>query len=94
MISTVDFARSVAVRHQRVPQIAVDHLWLFGEFDYESLVRLEFAPKELPKALNVTMSAILNKQFKSLGFKFVTVDLEGYRSGSLNEVLPLHPSQD
>ena len=61
---------------------------------HESLVRLEFAPKELPKALNVTMSAILNKQFKSLGFKFVTVDLEGYRSGSLNEVLPLHPSQD
>ena len=61
---------------------------------HESLVRLEFSPKELPKALNVTMSAILNKRFKSLGFKFVTVDLEGYRSGSLNEVLPLHPSQD
>ena len=61
---------------------------------HESLVRLEFSPKELPKALNVMMSAILNKRFKSLGFKFVTVDLEGYRSGSLNEVLPLHPSQD
>ena len=61
---------------------------------HESLVRLEFSPKELPKALNVTMSAILNKRFKSLGFKFVTADLEGYRSGSLNEVLPLHPSQD
>ena len=61
---------------------------------HESLVRLEFSPKELPKALNVTMSAILNKLFKSLGFKVVPVDLEGYRSGSLNEVLPLHPSQD
>ena len=61
---------------------------------HESLVRLEFSPNELPKALNMTMGAILTKRFKSLGFKFVTIDLEGYRSGSLNEVLPLHPSQD
>ena len=34
------------------------------------------------------MAAILLKEFKGLGFKFVTVDLEGYRSGALNEVLP------
>ncbi len=55
---------------------------------HESLVRLEFSPEELPKALNLTMAAILLKEFKALGFKFVTVDLEGYRSGALNEVLP------
>ncbi len=55
---------------------------------HESLVRLEFSPEELPKALNLTMAAILLKEFKALGFKYVTVDLEGYRSGSLNEVLP------
>ena len=55
---------------------------------HESLVRLEFSPEELPKALNLTMAAILLKEFKGLGFKFVTVDLEGYRSGALNEVLP------
>lgn len=55
---------------------------------HESLVRLEFSPDELPMALNLTMAAILLKEFKGLGFKYVTVDLEGYRSGSLNEVLP------
>jgi uncharacterized protein len=53
------------------------------------LVRLEFDSAELPKALNMTMSNILLKRFKALGFKYVTIDLEGYRSGSLNEVLPI-----
>ena len=57
---------------------------------HEELVRLEFSPEELPKALNVTMAAILVTRFKALGFKYVTIDLEGYRSGSLNEVLPIH----
>ena len=57
---------------------------------HEELVRLEFSPEELPKALNMTMAAILVTRFKALGFKYVTIDLEGYRSGSLNEVLPIH----
>jgi uncharacterized protein len=57
---------------------------------HEELVRLEFSPEELPKALNVTMAAILVKEFKAIGFKYVTIDLEGYRSGALNEVLPLY----
>jgi pyridinium-3,5-biscarboxylic acid mononucleotide sulfurtransferase len=60
---------------------------------HEELVRLEFSPEELPKALNLTMVDILRKKFKELGFKYVTVDLEGYRSGSLNEVLPLYKKQ-
>jgi uncharacterized protein len=57
---------------------------------HDQLVRLEFSPQELPKALNATMAAILLTKFKSLGFKYVTIDLEGYRSGSLNEVLPIY----
>jgi uncharacterized protein len=36
------------------------------------------------------MAAILLNKFKALGFKYVTIDLEGYRTGSLNEVLPMH----
>jgi uncharacterized protein len=57
---------------------------------HEELVRLEFSQEELPKALNSTMAGILAARFKALGFKYVTIDLEGYRSGSLNEVLPIH----
>lgn len=53
------------------------------------IVRLEFAKEELPHALNVEMAAKLTEIFKPLGFKYVTMDLEGYRQGSLNEVLNL-----
>lgn len=53
------------------------------------LVRIEIAPEELPRALNLEMTRKLIAIFKNLGFKYVTLDLEGYRQGSLNEVLTL-----
>jgi len=62
---------------------------IFRVRHHGDMVRLEIAPRELPKALNLTMAEILVKEFKTLGFKYVTLDLEGYRSGALNEVLPL-----
>ena len=52
------------------------------------LVRIEFGPDELPRALSLEMAEKLTKIFKDLGFKYITLDLEGYRQGSLNEVLP------
>ena len=53
------------------------------------LVRLEIAPSELPKALSPEMARQFTAIFKALGFKYVTLDLEGYRQGALNEVLNL-----
>jgi uncharacterized protein len=53
------------------------------------LVRLEIAPDELSKALTAEMAGRFTAIFKALGFKYVTLDLEGYRQGSLNEVLNL-----
>lgn len=51
------------------------------------VVRIEIAPDELPRALNVEMAQRIAAAFKQLGFKFVTLDLEGYRTGALNESL-------
>jgi pyridinium-3,5-biscarboxylic acid mononucleotide sulfurtransferase len=53
------------------------------------VVRIEIAPEELEKALNAEMARRFTTIFKALGFKYVTLDLEGYRQGSLNEVLPV-----
>ena len=53
------------------------------------LVRIEIAPDELHKALSVEMARQFVEVFKQLGFRYVTLDLEGYRQGSLNEVLNL-----
>jgi uncharacterized protein len=51
------------------------------------VVRIEIAPEELPRALTMTMAQQIAAAFKQLGFKYVTLDLEGYRTGALNEVL-------
>ena len=51
------------------------------------MVRLEIALDELPRALDAAMAAELTRIFKALGFRFVTLDLEGFRSGSMNSLL-------
>jgi uncharacterized protein len=51
------------------------------------VVRIEIAPEELEKAMTLEMSRAFTSIFKKLGFHYVTLDLEGYRQGSLNAVL-------
>ena len=53
------------------------------------IVRLEIAREELPRALNSEMAIEFTRIFKALGFSYVTLDLEGFRSGSMNVVLPI-----
>jgi pyridinium-3,5-biscarboxylic acid mononucleotide sulfurtransferase len=57
------------------------------------IVRVEIARDELAKAMTVEMAAEFTRIFKALGFKFVTLDLEGFRSGSMNSVLPIETLQ-
>jgi uncharacterized protein len=51
---------------------------------HDQLVRLELALEELPRALTPEMARKFVEVFKALGFAYVTLDLEGYRQGSLN----------
>src|SRR5258706_10489039 len=52
------------------------------------MVPIEIARDELEQALDPAMAAEFTRIFKALGFKFVTLDLEGFRSGSMNALLP------
>ena len=51
------------------------------------IVRIEIAREELERALTPEMAAEFTRIFKALGFKFITLDLEGFRSGSMNTLL-------
>ena len=51
------------------------------------LVRIEIAPEELSRALDPGVAREFTAIFKPLGFHYVTLDLEGYRQGALNEAL-------
>lgn len=53
------------------------------------IVRIEIAPAELPRAMTPEMSQEFVRIFKALGFEYVTLDLQGFRSGSMNAVLPV-----
>jgi uncharacterized protein len=52
------------------------------------IVRIEIGREELDRALTPAMAAQFTAIFKALGFQFVTLDLEGFRSGSMNSLLP------
>jgi pyridinium-3,5-biscarboxylic acid mononucleotide sulfurtransferase len=63
----------------------------FREFrvrHHDQIVRLEIAPAEMDRALQREMIDELARRFRALGFKYVTLDLHGYRSGAMNEILP------
>jgi len=62
----------------------------FREFrvrHHDQLVRLEIATSEMDQILRKEVFQELATRFRELGFKYVTLDLEGFRSGSMNEVL-------
>ncbi|MBV8050255.1 MAG: hypothetical protein JOZ80_03655 [Acidobacteriaceae bacterium] len=51
-------------------------------------MRIEIARQDLGRAFTSEMAARLVPIFKRLGFKYVTLDCEGYRAGSMNLILP------
>lgn len=63
----------------------------FREFrvrHHGELARIEVARNELPRALTVEMFDALSSAVREAGFKYVTIDTAGFRSGSLNALLP------
>jgi uncharacterized protein len=50
------------------------------------LVRLEISPAEMEKVLHKELTDLIAEKFRKLGFRYVTLDLHGYRSGAMNEV--------
>ncbi|HZI62554.1 MAG TPA: ATP-dependent sacrificial sulfur transferase LarE [Pyrinomonadaceae bacterium] len=64
----------------------------FREFrvrHHDTLVRLEISPAEMDRVLQKDVIDQLAARFRELGFKYVTLDLHGFRSGSMNEALPI-----
>ena len=54
---------------------------------HDTIARIEVLPEDIPTLLQNDRRIELVKKFKEIGYKYVTIDMEGYRSGSMNEVL-------
>jgi uncharacterized protein len=59
---------------------------------HEDLARIELGRDEMARALEPELSAAIVRAVKAAGYRYVTIDLQGYRLGSLNEGLPLIPA--
>jgi uncharacterized protein len=91
--SRIEYGRPVTREALSVIEQGEDALRALGFRQYRvrhhgEIVRIEIAREELSRALAPAMAAEFTRIFKALGFKFVTLDLEGFRSGSLNTLLP------
>jgi uncharacterized protein len=58
---------------------------------HDELARVEIARDEMPRALEPEVGAAIVRELKAVGYRYVTLDLQGYRTGSLNEGLRLTP---
>jgi uncharacterized protein len=90
--SRVEYGRAVTPEVLSVIERGEDALRALGFRQFRvrhhgEIVRVEIAREELPRALTAEMAREFTRVFKELGFKFVTLDLEGFRSGSMNQLL-------
>jgi len=87
-------AYGLEVTEQRLKQVDEAENFLrslgFVEFrvrHHDTVARIEVNPSDIPKIIKEPTRLQIVRKLKELGFKFVTIDLQGFRSGSLNEPL-------
>ena len=95
LASRVAYGESITVEKLRMIEQA--ETWLAGRgfFDVRvrlhpgMLARIEVSSDDLPRIVLPSMLSELNLDFRQLGFQFVTIDIGGRQSGSLNRLLPV-----
>ncbi len=90
--SRIEYGRPVTAAALSAVEQGEDYLRQLGFRQFRvrhhgEIARIEISREEMPRALTPEMAAEFSRTFKSLGFKFVTLDLEGFRSGSMNALL-------
>jgi uncharacterized protein len=90
--SRLEYGRAVTPEALNVIERGEDALRAMGFRQFRvrhhgEIVRIEIAREEFSRAFTPEMAREFTALFKGLGFKFVTLDLEGFRSGSMNQLL-------
>lgn len=95
-------AYGVEVTEERVQRVDEAEQFLKREFglrefrvrhEAHDLARLEVRPEEIPRLLEPENRQRISETLHALGFRYVTIDLDGFRSGSMNAVLPVESLQ-
>lgn len=91
--SRIEYGRPVTIEALSAVEQGEDALRALGFRQFRvrhhgQIARIEIAKEEMPRALTLEMAAEFTRVFKQLGFTYVALDLEGFRSGSMNAILP------
>jgi uncharacterized protein len=92
--SRIEYGRRVTPENLRMVEEAEDALQLLGLTRFRvrhhgAVARIEIAEEELPLALEVGRMRQISAAVRKAGFQYVAIDCDGYRSGSMNEILPV-----
>jgi len=95
--SRIPYMNEITDEKLRTVEDAEHVLWTLGFRVYrvrhhDQIARIELGRDEIARALEPDVAATIVRELKALGFKHVTIDLQGYRTGSLNEGLLLKPA--
>jgi pyridinium-3,5-biscarboxylic acid mononucleotide sulfurtransferase len=90
--SRIEYGREVTPKALAMVEQGEDALRQLGFRQFRvrhhgEIARIEIAGDEMVRVMTAEMAAEFSRIFKKLGFKFVTLDLEGFRSGSMNALL-------
>ena len=92
--SRIEYGRPVTAENLLQVERAEEHLHTLGfpqvrVRHHGDLARVEIARNDLPRALTIDILDSITAGLKAVGFKYITLDTQGYRSGSMNDVLPV-----
>jgi uncharacterized protein len=92
--SRIEYGRTVTTENLSQVERAEDAMHALGFAHvrvrhHGDLARIEIARQDLPRALTLAMLDQITAALRPLGFVYVTLDTQGYRSGSMNDVLPV-----
>jgi uncharacterized protein len=83
---TLDGLRKVAAAERVVRELGFRECRVRA---HDTIARIEVPASELPRLAAPEVREVIVRELRAIGFGYVTVDLQGFRSGSLNEVLPI-----
>lgn len=92
--SRIEYGRPVTQENLAQVERAEDALSAMGfrkvrVRHHGDLARVEIAREDLPRALNLNVLNDMTDALKACGFRYTTLDTQGYRTGSMNEILPV-----
>jgi uncharacterized protein len=92
--SRIEYGRAVTAENLSQVERAEDALHALGFLHvrvrhHGELARIEIARNDLPRALSLDVLDQITEALRPLGFTYITLDTQGYRSGSMNDVLPV-----